>query len=267
MIKVALSQFDIKTGDMDANLHAVTEHIQMAARWNADLVVLPELWNCSYDLPNLPQLAQTINGSSISALKKLARKHQIFIFAGSIAEKKDKVFYNTSAVIDRQGNLVGKYRKIHLFHLGLEEDRYFTAGEDWGLVETPWGPAGIILCYDLRFPELTRNLVLRGARFIVIPAQWPTARVDHWITLCQARAVENQVFILAANRTGADKHISYPGRSLIISPWGEILKEGSAQKELVCAELDLTEIDHARKLLPVLSDRRGILDEIDHSQF
>lgn len=265
-MRIAIIQFSVCPGNIKLNEQTTARLIEQAAACRANVIVLPELWNCGYDLAHLPRLAQDSQGSSISLLKKLALKYGIFIFGGSFAEKKNGAFYNTAMVIDQKGLVAGKYRKIHLFPLGLEEDKYFSSGEEWGLVETPWGLAGVALCYDIRFPELVRNLVLRGARYLVVPAQWPESRLDHWITLCKARAIENQVFLFAANRTGQDEKITYPGTSLIISPWGHVIKSGSGEPEIVIADIDFNEIEEARGILPVFSDRRGILDEIDNSQ-
>ncbi|ATW24360.1 hypothetical protein DCMF_05785 [Candidatus Formimonas warabiya] len=267
VVKVALIQFNIVSGDLDHNLTTVTEQIEIAAQGHADLILLPELWNCGYDLLHLPHLAQGLQGPTVSTIRELAKKYKLFIFAGSIAEKKDGVYYNTTVAIDQKGSIVGKYRKIHLFSLGFEEDKFFSGGEDWGLVETPWGLAGMIICYDLRFPELMRNLALRGARFIVVPAQWPESKVDQWITFCKARALENQVYLFGTNCTGTDLEIPYPGKSLIVSPWGDVIKEGTSNQEVVLADIDMDEVDKAREALPALFERRSILDEIDNSQF
>ncbi|MEN3005157.1 carbon-nitrogen family hydrolase [Dehalobacterium formicoaceticum] len=267
MVTVALSQLNIQSSDLKGNLDRVRAHIQSAAQLKADMIILPELWNTGYDCAHFDQTAQSLRGKCISALKKWAREYEIFIFGGTIPEKKDQKVYNTCAAIDQKGEVVGKYRKIHLFPGGLQEDRYFAPGEEWGLIETPWGMAGIVICYDLRFPELVRNLVLRGAQFIVVPAQWPVERMEHWSILCQSRALDNQVFVLGVNPAGKNESHRYAGHSLIVSPWGEILKEGSEDEELVVLEIDLQEVDRIRKIMPVLQDRRNILDEIDNSLF
>jgi omega-amidase len=238
-----------------------------AAQLKADMVILPELWNTGFDCEHFDKTAQSLRGKSIAALKKLAREYEVFIFGGTIPEKKDRKIYNTCAAIDQKGDFVGKYRKVHLFSGGVGEDQYFTSGEEWGLIETPWGMAGVAICYDLRFPELIRNLVFRGARFIVVPAQWPQERLEHWHTLCRARALDNQVFVFGVNPAGKVADSGYTGHSLIVSPWGEILKEGGEEEELIVLDIDLKEVDRIRKILPVLQDRRNILDEIDNSLF
>lgn len=266
LIKVGLIQFSVQPGNIIINENKARDLVAKATQAGAELVVLPELWNCGYDLPNLTKLAQNLHDSSVNLLRSLAQEHKIFIFGGSIGEKKNGAYYNTAVAVDSRGFVAGKYRKIHLFPLGLEEDKYFSPGLEWGLIETPWGKAGIELCYDLRFPELMRNLVLRGARFIVIPAQWPAAREEHWKTLCRARAIENQVFIIACNRSGCDGKLKYAGRSMVISPWGEIIAQADDDPGVTMAEIELNEIENVRKMIPVWEHRCDLLDEIDHSQ-
>ncbi|MDD2496990.1 MAG: carbon-nitrogen family hydrolase [Desulfitobacteriaceae bacterium] len=265
-IKVGLIQLSVQPGNISINEKNAQDLVEKAAQAGSELVVLPELWNCGYDLPNLNKLAQTLHGSSVNLLRSLAQEYKIFIFGGSVGEKKSGDYYNTAVMVDSRGFVAGKYRKIHLFPLGLEEDKYFAPGSEWGLIETPWGTAGIELCYDLRFPELMRNLVLRGARFVVVPAQWPAAREDHWTTLCRARAIENQVYIIACNRSGCDGKLKYAGRSMVISPWGEIITQADDESGLTIAEIDLNEAEKVRKMIPVWEQRCDLLDEIDHSQ-
>jgi predicted amidohydrolase len=265
-MKASIIQFDIIAGDIATNEKKAAYYIEKAALEGAETVVLPELWNCGYDLPNLPNLAQNMRGSSIRLLQKLAKKHHLFIFGGSIAEKKNNKYYNTAVIIDNEGNITAKYRKIHLFPLAIEENKFLTSGKEWCIVDTPWGRAGQILCYDLRFPELIRNLVLRGAEMLIVPAQWPELREKHWAVLNQVRAIENQIFVLAANRTGSDKSGIYPGHSLIIDPWGEILAESDNKEGIISAEIDFGIIGEAANKIPILSDRHRILDEIDDSQ-
>ncbi len=268
-LKAALVQFDILPGQTALNEAAAERLIYKSAELGAEMVVLPELWNVGYDLPRLDVLAQDMNGSSVRLLSRLARENGMFIFGGSIAESKNGRYYNTALVFNQKGELVHKYRKLHLFPLGLQEDKYFTAGEEWGLVDTPWGTFGLALCYDLRFPALLENLALRGAQALVIPAQWPTLRVNHWLLLNQARAIENQAFVLACNRTGKDKSGKYPGCSMLVDPFGGVVTGGedARQPGVLLGELDFGLLAKSRNGIPFYSDRRRIIDEIDDSQF
>ena len=267
-MKAALIQFQMIPGHVHENEQIVKELIMEAANLGANTIVLPELWNTGYALDELAQLSQTLQGSSITLLQSLAREYQLFIFGGTIAERRNNQYYNTAVAINAAGDLVQKYRKIHLFPLGLKEPDYFEAGEEWGLAETPWGTMGMMTCYDLRFPELARNLALRGAKALIIPAQWPTLRQDHWQILNQARAIENQLYVLAVNRTGKDKSGKYSGCSMIIDPWGQIIAGGpeANQPGIILHEIDFSLLDTVRSKIPVYDSRCRILDEIDDSQ-
>ncbi|MGI5891954.1 MAG: carbon-nitrogen family hydrolase [Bacillota bacterium] len=266
-MKAAVLQFNIQSGDVEGNRKKASDLIIQAAEQGAELVLLPELWNCGYALDRLSELAETSRGSSIRMLQKLAKKNNLFIIGGSIGEKKDGKFFNTSFAINQEGNIVSKYRKVHLFSLGLEEHKYFSPGGEWVLTQTPWFTVGMMVCYDLRFPEFARNLVMRGARLLTIPAQWPTSRETDWRILCQARAIENQCFVMSANRTGTDINgLEYNGASLIINPWGRIVVDAKDKSGAFVAELDLSMLEEENQKIDVFGDRRAILDEIDDSQ-
>lgn len=266
-MKIALIQFDIIPGDIKFNEVTVEKLIEQCATHNVDAVVLPELWNCGYDLENLDKHAQTITGSSVKLMAKLAKKFGIYIFGGSIAEKKANKYYNTMFVFNEKGDITAKYRKIHLFPLVLEEQKYFTSGEEWGFVDTPWGKFGLMLCYDLRFTEQARNLALRGAQALIVPAQWPKPRIEHWHNLNVARAIESQLFVFAVNRTGKDSSGRYVGCSMAVDPLGNVLAGGYEAKDsgIIIADCDFSQINNIRKTIPVYDDRVNILDEIDNS--
>jgi len=266
-MRVALIQFDVKPNDIKHNESVVREMITHCAG-KADVVVLPELWNCGYDLKELPNNAQTLRGSSVSMLQKLAKEHGLWIFGGTIGEKKGNVFYNTMPIINSDGEIVEKYRKIHLYPYALHEEEYFEAGDEWCLVDTPWGRIGTMICYDLRFPELARNLTLRGAKTIIMCAQWPKARIEQYRCLVQARAIENQIYMCSCNRTGKDSSGTYNGNSMVAFSYGDVLVGGAEATEqgILLAELDYEELENRRNLLLDYTNRRSILDEIDDSQ-
>jgi len=264
-VRVASIQFDVILGDVAANQKKAASLIEKAASCGAQIVLLPELWNCGYILDELPRLAEGKSGKSITLMQKLATKHKIYIFAGSIAEKKDGKYYNTSYAINDRGDIIAKYRKAHLFSLGLREKEYFTPGDDWILVDTPYLRVGMLICYDLRFPEFCRNLALRGAELLVVPAEWPKSRLVDWQLFCKVRAIENQCFLLASDRTGEDD-FAYPGSSAIISPRGDIIAEAGEEEGFIIGDLDLALLKSTRENLPMLADRRSILDEVDDSQ-
>ncbi len=267
-LKAALLQFDIRPGETAHNENVAARLIAKSAELGAELVVLPELWNVGYDLPHLAELAQDARGTSCRLLARLAREYGLYIFGGTFAEKRGGRYYNTAPVFNDRGELIYKYRKLHLFPKGLEEEKYFTPGDEWGLVDTPWGRFGLAVCYDLRFPAAIQNLALRGAETIVIPAQWPKVRIEHWCLLAQARAIDNQLFVLACNRTGRDASGKYPGCSIAVDPLGSVLAGGMTATEpgVLLAELDYSGLDKLRAAIPVYRDRRRILDEIDDGQ-
>ncbi|MGH7792749.1 MAG: nitrilase-related carbon-nitrogen hydrolase, partial [Thermodesulfobacteriota bacterium] len=136
------------------------------------------------------------------------------------------------------------------------ENTYFKSGGERLVVDTPLGKLGVIICYDLRFPELARGLALNGAEMLVVPAQWPKARLNHWRTLAIARAIENQSFVIACNRTGRDTKEEYPGHSLIIDPWGDVLAEGEEEEGFIIAEIDLERVNVVRRTMRCFDDRR-----------
>lgn len=261
-LKTAVIQMAVTIGDIVANEANGIAMVKEAAQKGSQLIVLPELWNSGYDLGHLAQFAQPLaEHKTIQKLQGIAKEFGVTIVAGSVATKEGTDYYNTAVTIDNSGEIVGKYHKIHLFPLGLKEDQYFTPGEDFCLIDMPWGKMGIILCYDVRFPALCQNLVLQGASVLVIPAQFAAARIDHWRILNQARAIENQCFVLACNITGEDDS-GYCGCSMIISPWGEMIAEGNSREQILYGELDFAQIEKVRRTIPVFQQRRMGIDQI-----
>jgi predicted amidohydrolase len=139
----------------------------------------------------------------------------------------------------------------------MNEHHYLAPGEHATLCPTPWGPTGLAICYDLRFPELLRTMALAGAKLFVVPAQWPVKRLEAWLLLARARAAENELIVAACNRVGRDEDTTFPGRSIVVDPWGNTLVEGDDQERLLIARVDLDEIDKVRRYLPVYKDRRS----------
>jgi predicted amidohydrolase len=165
----------------------------------------------------------------------------------------DKVF-NTVYVIDN-GVLAGVYRKIHLFSL-LGEDRAFSGGDSWLLADTSIGKVGVIICYDLRFPELSRRLAVEGAQVICVPAQWPKPRQEHWRTLLRARAIENQLFVVSCNACGIIGKLDFFGMSMIIDPKGDVLAELGENAGEISTPLDLQAMTEWRAQIPCFNDRK-----------
>ncbi len=255
-MKVALLQMDIALGDVAANRRKAGAMLAEGLARGARLFVLPELWTTGYKLAEIATLAEPEGGPTLAMLTAFAREHGVEVISGSIAEARDGKVYNTCYAIDADGEVVAKYSKIHLIGL-MAEDRYLAPGDSKALFELSFGPAGMIICYDLRFTELPRALALAGCRTLFVPAEWPASRGAHWRALNVARAIENQLFVIAVNRVGRDEHNIFFGHSLAVDPWGEVLAEGSADgEEVVVADVDFAAGEEIRRRMPVFADRR-----------
>ena len=224
-------QFDVHTGDVGANLDQVKNGLANLSPEGPGFVILPELWAAGFDYPALAeQAAQT--GELLLELQKLADRYQVCL-AGSLPESaksaQGEFFYNTLYVVGPQG-VMGMYRKQNMF-APLAEDRYFTPGSSPCPMQTDSGPVAGLICYDLRFPELARHQVKHGAKLLLISAQWPAVRIDHWQALLKARAIENQIYIAACNRCGTSGNTKFGGHSMIVGPDGQVLSLAAEKEE------------------------------------
>ena len=251
-ITAAAIQFTVTQGDVDANLAYVREALSRVAAQGANLAVLPEMWSSGFAYKNLNELAMRTEGI-VAELLEMSLRYKL-VFVGSLPEPNGDKVFNTVYVADN-GTLAGVYRKIHLFSL-LGEDRAFSSGDSWLLADTSIGKVGVIICYDLRFPELSRRLAIEGAQIICVPAQWPKPRQEHWRTLLRARAIENQLFVVACNACGIIGKLDFFGMSLIINPKGELLAEASAAEGEIIAALDMQVMSDWRAQIPCFNDRK-----------
>ncbi len=251
-VKGVSVQFNVKPGDIDANLAYVSGALRRGSDAGAELAVLPEMWSTGFSYKNLVGLAMRTEEIN-AALLELSRELRMVI-AGSVPESSGEKVFNTAYLFDN-GRLAGQYRKMHLFSL-LGEERAFLPGESRLVAETSIGKIGVMICYDLRFPELSRRLAIEGAEIICIPAQWPSPREEHWRTLLRARAIENQLFIMACNACGAAGKLDLFGMSMIIDPKGDILAEAGAGESEIYATLKPEIMAEWRSKIPCLNDRR-----------
>lgn len=240
-------QFDVQLGDIAANVTKVTASLGRLGPSSPGIIVLPEMWATGFAYQGLPTLARQ-TPEVLATLQQLATKQHILL-AGSLPEMSfdEKKIYNTLFVTGPAG-VIGRYRKQRLF-APIEEDKHLTAGKSPLPIDTPLGRIAGLVCYDLRFPELLRTQTAQGADMLIVSAQWPLVRIDHWHTLLMARAIENQIFVVAANRCGADSvagGTTYGGRSLIVAPNGEIVYEAGGEEEHGYVTIDLTAVDRAR---------------------
>ncbi|MGD8967790.1 MAG: carbon-nitrogen family hydrolase [Anaerolineae bacterium] len=254
LLTIALAQMDVPQGQPETSLARAREFAAQAHRADADLLLLPELWLHGYDLERAQEWATPLGEGGFAEMASLAREFQLHL-AGSMLERHASGVSNTAVLYGPTGELLGSYRKIHLFRL-MQEHHYLAPGEHATLCPTPWGPTGLAICYDLRFPELFRAMALAGAQLFVVPAQWPVKRLEAWLLLARARAAENELVVAACNRVGSDEDVTFPGHSIVADPWGNTLIEGDSQERLLIAQADLHEIDRVRRYLPVYNDRR-----------
>ncbi|SQD99074.1 2-oxoglutaramate amidase [Parafrankia sp. Ea1.12] len=224
----------------------------------ADLVVLPELWRTGYfHFDRYSEDAEELAGPTIGALREVAAERGLHIVTGSIVERAPGgALHNTTALAGPDGALLGRYRKIHLFGHESAEATLLTAGDDVFVAPTSLGAVGLATCYDLRFPELFRLLVDRGAEVVVVVSAWPLARLEHWELLVRARAVENQVFVVACNAAGRHGGVELAGTSLVVDPWGTVLARAGTGPQTLRAVLDRARLAAVRADFPVLASRR-----------
>lgn len=257
-ISVSLAQMNVVVGQVDRNLAQARRMIAEAARRGSQLVLLPELWSTGYDLENAAGHATALDAGIFAETAALAAQHKIIVAGSCLSTNAPGDFRNTLVCFGPDGNRLGAYSKVHLYRL-MDEDKYLTAGDWTTTVDLPWGMAGLAICYDLRFPELFRKYALAGAQMVLLPAEWPKPRLAHWRTLLRARAIENQMYVVACNRVGTTRQDLFPGHSAVIDPWGKALVEGGEDEALLTTELDLEEVDKFRSMIPVFDDRRADL--------
>ena len=259
-MKAAIVQFKAST-DKQVNLKKIISFISKASLKNATLCAFPEfmmLYTTSSQTPKqLAGLAETIDGNFVNTIAKSAKENHIQV-VGSFYEKsrkKDRV-YDTSFVIDKSGKVISTYRKIHLYDaLGFRESDKMTAGSEITKpVKTSIGKVGMMICYDLRFPEMSRSLAAAGSEILVAPSAWVKGdmKEEHWITINKTRAIENGCYVIAPDQVG---HI-YCGRSLAVDPYGKILLDMKKKQGMGFVDIDLNKVKQTRKVLPLLKNRR-----------
>ena len=260
---VRVDVVQVSYGD-DEGVDARRERVvaMVRERRGADLVVLPELWpHGGFSYRDWAERAEPLDGPTVTAVAQAAAEIGAAVHAGSIIERDGDDLFNTSALITADGTLLASYRKIHRFGFGVGEPRLLQPGDELvtaTLEVRDHGPltVGLSTCYDLRFPELYRGLLDAGAELVVVPAAWPAARVHHWTLLARARAIEDQVVVVAANTAGTHAGTEMGGRSLVVGPSGEVLGEAGTEQEVLVVEVDLDEVAAVRERFPVLPDRR-----------
>jgi predicted amidohydrolase len=239
----------------------------------SDLIVLPELWDIGYlSFDAYASAASALDRAPVvRAARDWASSTGAYVLAGSVVERDaDGRFYNTTVLIDPRGELRHTYRKQHVFGYQSREAELLEPGRQATVAADVFGGFAATTCYDVRFPEVYRALVDRGARLLAIPAAWPAVRREHWRTLVRARAIENQLLVVAVNAAGVQSGVPLGGHSAVISPAGEVLLELGTDEAVASVDVELADVDRVRDEFPVLGDRRrdviaGQLDAYDRS--
>ncbi|MFV0134777.1 carbon-nitrogen family hydrolase [Streptomyces sp. HMX87] len=262
-MRASLIQIDVNEGEsVETRRGRVAELVRDQA--GADLVVLPELWTTgAFAYDGFGAEAEPLQGPTYEAMAKAASEAGVWLHAGSIPERAPSggsgtgggTLYNTSLIFSPSGELAAAYRKIHRFGFDKGEAVLMGAGRELVTVRLPRTTLGVATCYDLRFPELFRGLVTAGAETLVVPAGWPERRRSHWTLLAQARAVENQAFVLACGTAGTHAGVPQAGRSIVVDPWGEVLAQAGPDEEVLTVEFDPAKVAQTREQFPALKDR------------
>jgi omega-amidase len=262
--RLAVCQMDV-TKDKEKNVAKASEMLAKAAQTKADIAVLPEMFNCPYDTKVFGLYAENSeDGPTVKALAEKAKELGIYIFGGSIPEEDAGRIFNTCFVFGRNGSILGKHRKMHLFDINVpgkisfKESDVLSAGNDITVIDTEFCKIGISICYDIRFPELSRLMALGGAEVIILPGAFNMVTGPaHWELLMRTRALDNQVYIAAASpsRNYESSYISY-GNSMITGPWGNVIQKADEKEEIIFADIMPSEIERVRRELPLLKHRR-----------
>jgi predicted amidohydrolase len=258
IVKIAAAQISCALGDLDANLAKIRDFSSRAKQGGAELIVFPEMADTGYSMPVIKDHARGWSEGAVPELQKIAQNLSLPIISG-VSERAGSSIYNAQVVIDATGKIVAKYRKSHLFtDPPLEEHRCFLPGTELISFTMADLGFGLSICYDLRFPEVYRTLATRDKTGVfIISSAWPFPRVEHFRTLAVARAIENQSYVVAANRVGTDDGITFCGSSAIIDPYGVVIAAGSADREeIIEAEASKEVIDSVRNRMAVFAHRR-----------
>lgn len=261
--KLGLCQMRVEM-DKAVNLAKGEAMIREAVHRGAQVISLPEIFNCPYSGKFFRDYAEDQSGPTVALLSSLAKELSIYLIGGSIPEIEEGLIYNTSFIFDRKGNIIGKHRKIHLFDIdvkegiSMKESDTLSAGDHMTVVDTEYGKIGVAICYDVRFPELIRNMALDGASLIILPAAFTfITGAAHWDLTMRARAVDNQIYFAAVSPArDQDGHYQAYGHSCIVTPWGEFCAKTDFRESIIYGDIDIDYINSVRDQLPLLQHRR-----------
>lgn len=261
-MKISCIQMDMLLGKPDENFAHAAQLLRQAAQDQPDVLVLPETWNTGFfPQENLAACCDQDGQRVRAEIGALAKELNVNIVAGSVANQRDGAIYNTAHVFDRQGQCVATYDKTHLF-TPMQEDHSFAFGDHLCTFTLDEMRCGLIICYDIRFPELTRSLALQQIDLLFVVSQWPSVRTAHLNCLSQARAIENQMFVAVCNSCGTAGETRYGGNSAVINPWGEVLVRAGESEQIISAACDRGIIQEIRNSINVFRDRRPALYQL-----
>lgn len=252
-MRVASIQMEITDRSKSENLAHAEELLKRAE--GSDLILLPEIWNTGYfSFDRYQGESETLTGETAERMSIMARRLGAVLFAGSWVVKDEDGLYNTGFLFGRRGELLATYRKIHLFGFGSREQQILKRGKDIVTVKTELGTLGLATCYDLRFPELFREMMVRGAEIFLIASGWPYPRLEHWLLFNRVRALENLCFLVSANCVGVNQGIRFCGHSMVVDPWGIATAGGGDEETIVRADIDVSKVSGVRGEFPALED-------------
>jgi len=260
-MKVHLVQLNIAWEDPKRNYARVRELLAETTIEPRSLIVLPELFASGFSM-NVDRIGESEPRPTERFLSDLAKEYQAFAIGG-VAARSGKRVTNEAVVFNFSGKLLARYAKLHPFSPGGESVAY-ARGDDVVLFDCGEFRAAPFICYDLRFPEIFRRATRRGATLFIVIANWPAGRIEHWVTLLRARAIENQAYVIGSNRCGNDPDLAYPGRSIVVDPLGAIVAEAGDCEQVLSAEIDLSRVADFRTKLPFLADIRPEFLPPDH---
>lgn len=263
--RLSICQFKV-FDDKSVNIESAINALAKASADGADIAVLPEMFNCPYNVSRFGAYAEkTDDGETIRAISEAAARHRMFVAAGSVPELSGDGIFNTSFLFNRKGKIIAYHRKMHLFDINIEnmikfkESDSLSAGSKITVADTELCRMGIAICYDLRFPELFKLMSLAGAKLIIVPAAFNTVTGPaHFELLLRARAVDNQVYIAAAAQAyNADADYKAHGHSMVVDPWGRIVCEAGNGTEVISCQINPDLLEKVRNELPVLKQMRN----------
>ena len=255
-MRVSLIQMDAAFGMPRENFEKANRLLEQAAQTQPDVIVLPELWNTGFfPKENLYEMADDYASETRTLCAIFSAEHNVNVLAGSVTEHRRNRLFNASYAFDRTGSTVGRYDKTHLFS-PMGENLSYTQGDHLGSFQFDGVKCGVVICYDIRFPELTRALAIKGLDILFVVAQWPVQRLEHLHALAKARAIENQCFVCVCNGCGQAPGTTFGGGSCVFSPTGKALATADGSERILTTELDLSVLPALRENINVFADRR-----------